>query len=80
MKKSLYTISILFVIAATVFVTARSVEKTVINKSKCVGCGDCVRVCPVDAITVIRGKAVIDIEKCVGCKLCIQICSYGAPQ
>jgi Fe-S-cluster-containing hydrogenase component 2 len=79
-KKSVYAISVFLLIAATLFVSAKTVEKTVINKAKCVGCGDCVRVCPVDAITMVRGKAVIDIEKCVGCKLCIMTCSYGAPK
>ena len=45
----------------------------------CVGCGDCVRVCPKKgAIEIIRGKAVINLEKCIACDKCIDICSYGA--
>jgi Fe-S-cluster-containing hydrogenase component 2 len=43
-----------------------------------VGCGDCVRICPVSAISLVRGKAVIDVETCIGCKSCNRICSYGA--
>lgn len=45
----------------------------------CVGCGDCVRVCPKKgAIEIIRGKAVINLEKCIACDKCLDICSYGA--
>lgn len=46
----------------------------------CVGCGDCVRVCPRPgrAISIIRGKAVINPEECIKCNKCIDICSYGA--
>jgi Fe-S-cluster-containing hydrogenase component 2 len=54
--------------------------KTVISKMKCVGCGDCVRVCPLHAVSVVRGKAYVDPEKCVGCRICVISCSYGAPK
>jgi len=49
-----------------------------VNQAKCVGCKDCERVCPVAAISFIRGKAVIDMETCNGCALCPAVCSYGA--
>jgi len=29
------------------------------------------RVCPVDAITMVNGKAVIDASKCIGCRRCV---------
>lgn len=45
---------------------------------RCVGCKDCYRVCPVDAIKFVRGKAVVDNDSCNGCLLCPAVCSYGA--
>ena len=40
----------------------------------CLGLGDCVRVCDVDAIKVVNGVAVVDRNKCVGCGVCIKEC------
>jgi electron transport complex protein RnfB len=42
----------------------------------CLGLGDCVAICPHDAININPEKriAVIDREKCIGCGLCIVEC------
>jgi len=40
----------------------------------CIGFGDCVKVCPNDAICVEKGLARIDPRKCSGCAVCIDIC------
>jgi len=45
---------------------------------KCVGCEDCINVCPKDAIEIKRGKAVIDVQMCIGCGQCAYICSFNA--
>ncbi|MDD2227841.1 MAG: 4Fe-4S binding protein [Candidatus Cloacimonetes bacterium] len=42
-----------------------------VSPAKCIGCKLCVSPCPVDAITMIKGKAVIDSAKCVSCGICI---------
>ena len=33
-----------------------------VDKDKCVGCGICIRECPVDAIFMKEGKAIIDMK------------------
>ncbi len=43
-------------------------------KYGCLGLGDCVRACPVDAIKIENGLAKIDINKCIGCGLCVEAC------
>ncbi|MDR0341053.1 MAG: 4Fe-4S binding protein [Mycoplasmataceae bacterium] len=52
--------------------------KANINVKKCVGCGSCCNVCPVDAITMEKGKATIDKNKCIGCGACTSVCPFGA--
>jgi ferredoxin len=42
-----------------------------VEKSKCIGCALCVKSCPVDAITMYKGKAVIDSDKCINCQICV---------
>ena len=46
---------------------------------KCIGCGACIKRCPVNAITGERRKLhVIDLEKCVKCGNCIEACKFDA--
>jgi len=40
----------------------------------CIGYGDCVGVCPNDAICMEDGLARIDPRKCSGCNVCVKIC------
>ena len=45
----------------------------------CLGYGDCVRVCPRNAITINAEKCIADIDptKCIGCGLCVKECPNG---
>lgn len=41
----------------------------------CIGLGDCVKVCPVDAIRMNdKNIPEIDEEKCIGCGKCVEVC------
>jgi len=41
---------------------------------KCIGCGACVKICPVDAIRVVNKKSVLSVDKCIGCASCMAVC------
>jgi electron transport complex protein RnfB len=44
-------------------------------KNGCLGLGDCVRVCPFDALSLgSDGIAEVDPDLCTGCALCIPVC------
>ncbi len=51
--------------------------KAVVNKEKCIGCGQCVDVCPVDAIKLEDGIAVIS-DECLECGACVSVCPVEA--
>jgi len=40
----------------------------------CLGFGSCVKVCPFDAIHIVKRIAVVDKKKCRACKKCIAVC------
>ncbi len=40
----------------------------------CIGCGECERVCPKGAVSIVDHHAVIDYSKCVGCETCTVRC------
>lgn len=49
-----------------------------IYKELCVGCTNCIKECPTEAIRVRDGKAVIADLRCIDCGECIRICPYHA--
>ena len=48
------------------------------DDKECIGCGDCIEVCPVDALTVEGVSPTVDEDWCIGCGVCIAKCSSGA--
>jgi len=44
----------------------------------CIGCGSCVDICPVQAVSIIADKAQIDPNWCIGCGVCAVDCPTGA--
>jgi ferredoxin len=49
-----------------------------VKLEKCTGCGECLEVCSVEAISLIEGKAAIDVDTCLSCGACVQACPAGA--
>ena len=48
-----------------------------IDKNLCRGCGICIDICPVEALT-LDIIPIVDAEKCTGCGECITACPFGA--
>ena len=51
---------------------------TLIIGDDCKRCGECLKHCPADAITLGKVKAHIDRDKCIGCAECLAVCRFGA--
>lgn len=49
-----------------------------VNSRQCTGCARCDKVCPVDAIQIIDGKAIIDPTECIECGKCVEECPEDA--
>ena len=51
-----------------------------VDSDRCTGCGECVEVCPTEAMAMVDGKARVDEETCIGCGDCADECPEDAIQ
>jgi Fe-S-cluster-containing hydrogenase component 2 len=49
-----------------------------VDLEKCTGCGQCLNTCPVEAISMVAGKAAIEVDTCLSCDACVYACPEGA--
>lgn len=49
-----------------------------VNEEECMGCGDCVERCQMDALTMEGDIVVRDAERCIGCGVCTSVCPTEA--
>ena len=53
--------------------------KPEVDADKCIGCGECVEVCPVDVYELQDEKSVpVNAEECLGCESCVEVCESEA--
>ncbi len=51
----------------------------IVDADKCIGCEECVDVCPVDVYEIEDGKSVVaNGDECLGCESCVEVCEQGA--
>lgn len=73
-----HVILISLILSLFIIIFARVGEKPFVERTKCVGCQDCTRVCPTNAINIQAGRALIDEALCIDCKFCVKACTYRA--
>ena len=53
--------------------------EVMVDNDKCIGCGECVDICPVEVYELQDEKSVpVNAEECVGCESCIEVCEQEA--
>jgi pyruvate formate lyase activating enzyme len=58
---------------------SRQVQK-MYSVEKCIGCGECVRICPVEACELTSDGVVTETEVCYACGLCAEACPAKATE
>lgn len=49
-----------------------------IDRTRCIYCGGCTSVCPVNALTLKETAIEIDHDKCIRCGICVKFCPAAA--
>ena len=56
----------------------RREQDILLSSKRCIGCGECAAVCPVQAVRLKEGGVEIDREHCILCGRCAEKCCSGA--
>ena len=56
----------------------RFFHSVTLDSDKCMGCTNCIKHCPTEAIRVRGGKACIISERCIDCGECVRVCPHHA--
>ncbi|HKI90526.1 MAG TPA: 4Fe-4S binding protein [Draconibacterium sp.] len=59
-------------------VRSKTLKYPKVNTELCTGCGSCIDVCPMEAISLIDGKAFIKEDICTNCRVCENECPVEA--
>jgi ferredoxin len=59
------------IIMATYFLRAT-------NEDECSGCGECIDICPIDAVKMENDMPLVDLDWCIGCGVCSKKCPNDA--
>jgi len=57
---------------------AKSNFMAVVDEERCVGCGECVERCHIDAISLDDSVIEINYDRCIGCGVCVPSCPEEA--
>lgn len=61
-----------------VIILQKYYHSVTLKREQCMGCTNCIKRCPTEAIRVREGKARIIPERCIDCGECIRVCPYHA--
>lgn len=53
-------------------------DSITLEREKCINCGACVSLCPVDALVMKNFEVTVEEEKCILCGRCINACPFNA--
>ena len=56
----------------------KTIYEIIVDSEKCMGCGECVDICPSEVYELQDDKSVpVNAEECVGCESCVEVCEQG---
>ena len=49
-----------------------------VNPDECIGCGTCIDICPMNALSLEEEISSVNLKRCIGCGNCVAKCPSGA--